>query len=190
MMIDPGTIAFDIDSVVADTMGLFLDIAREEFQINRIRYEDITSYTLDECIDMDPKIIAQIVTILQEGSYSVPLRPIEGAPEVLTRLSRSHAPILFVTARPYLGPIHDWLLKTLSIEPAAIQAFATGTYDGKADVLKDKGIGYFVEDRLETCYSLNEAGIIPILFRQPWNRKRHPFTEVGTWRELESLIKF
>jgi hypothetical protein len=47
-----------------------------------------------------------------------------------------------------------------------------------------------VEDRLETCFPLQEAGITPVLFRQPWNRKSHPFMEVGTWKELESLIEF
>ncbi|RLC33004.1 MAG: haloacid dehalogenase, partial [Deltaproteobacteria bacterium] len=30
----------------------------------------------------------------------------------------------------------------------------------------------------------------PVLFRQPWNREAHHFTEVNNWRELESLIEF
>ena len=40
-MIDPAAIAFDIDGVVADTMSLFLEIARDVHHINHIRYEDI-----------------------------------------------------------------------------------------------------------------------------------------------------
>jgi hypothetical protein len=56
--------------------------------------------------------------------------------------------------------------------------------------LTERNISCFVEDRLETCYPLREAGVTPILFRQPWNRKRHPFTEVGSWQELESMIRF
>ena len=59
-----------------------------------------------------------------------------------------------------------------------------------ADILSERNISYFVEDRLETCFPLQGAGITPILFKQPWNRKNHPFIEVGNWRELESLIKF
>ena len=35
--IDPASIAFDIDGVVADTMTLFLDIARDEYNIDWIR---------------------------------------------------------------------------------------------------------------------------------------------------------
>ena len=39
-MIHPASVAFDIDGVIADTMTLFLDIARDVFHINGIRYED------------------------------------------------------------------------------------------------------------------------------------------------------
>jgi len=45
-MINPASVAFDIDGVIADTMTLFLDIARDVFHINGIRYEDILSYNL------------------------------------------------------------------------------------------------------------------------------------------------
>ncbi len=51
-------------------------------------------------------------------------------------------------------------------------------------------ITHFVDDRLETCFLLKEAGITPILYKQPWNRNPHPFIEVGSWKELESLIDF
>lgn len=39
-MINPVSVAFDIDGVIADAMTLFLDIARDIFHINGIRYED------------------------------------------------------------------------------------------------------------------------------------------------------
>lgn len=52
------------------------------------------------------------------------------------------------------------------------------------------GINSFVEDRLDTCYLLQDAGIRPILFKQPWNRESHPFVEIRGWEELEGLINF
>jgi len=42
-MIHPASVAFDIDGVIDDTMTLFLDIARDVFHINGIRYEDSTT---------------------------------------------------------------------------------------------------------------------------------------------------
>ncbi|PQP35876.1 haloacid dehalogenase [Desulfobacteraceae bacterium SEEP-SAG9] len=189
-MIDPKALAFDVDGVFADTMTLFLDIAREEYDIRGIAYEDITCYSLEECVDIDTTVVEAILTRIVDGSYSDVLKPFQGAPEVITRMGGIHNPILFVTARPYQGPISDWIRNVLPLDSSSIEVVATGSFEGKADVLLNKNISYFVEDRLETCFSLESAGITPVVFKQPWNRKRHPFMEVGTWDELEALIKF
>ena len=189
-MIDPTSLAFDIDGVFADTMTLFLDIAREEFKINDVSYKDITCYILEECLDMDPDLIETILIRIMNGTHRPPLKPIDGATRVLTRLARIHRPILFVTARPYGEPIYKWIQSMLPLKDDSIEVVATGSFDAKIDVLSSRDISYFVEDRLETCYPLFEAGVTPILFKQPWNRKRHPFMEVGSWKELESLIEF
>lgn len=190
MKIDPASVAFDIDGVIADTMNLFLDIARSEYDIDWIRYQDITCYQLEDCLDLDINIIMAIFARIMDGDYTTPLKPIAGAPDVLARLGEQYNPLHFVTARPYLGPIDGWLKTVLALDPPSIEIVATGSFDGKVDVLAKRDITYFVEDRLETCFSLQNAGIVPVLFRQPWNRERHPFMEVGSWQELESLIEF
>jgi hypothetical protein len=96
--------------------------------------------------------------------------------------------VLFVTARPYCGPICQWLQDQLPLPPESIDIVTTGDFDAKAEILHQHGRSYFVEDRLETCYALERVGITPILFRQPWNRQPHPFMEVGSWRELAQLV--
>ena len=190
LKIDPAAVAFDIDSVFADTMSLFIDIAENQYQISGIRYEDLTTYNLAECIKTDPVILDSILGRILDGRYSAQLKPMDGAPEVIARLGTYHRPILFVTARPYPGPIDMWMKKTIPLDESAIEIITTGSYEGKVDVLLQKGISYFVEDRLETCFSLHEVGVTPIVFKQPWNRKAHPFPEVGDWKELESLFYF
>lgn len=45
-----------------------------------------------------------------------------------------------------------------------------------------------MEDRLETCYFLDEAAGTPIVFEQPWNRKLHPFQTVRRWDEISAMI--
>jgi len=189
-MIDPSSLAFDIDGVLADTMTLFLDIARKEYQIRGVKYEDITCYTLEECVDIDPVLIETILTRIMDGTHKASLKPMPGARNVLNRLGRLHTPILFVTARSIREPIYEWIQSVFSFDPDSIEVIATGSFDAKVDVLSSRDISYFVEDRLETCYPLFEAGVTPIIFKQPWNRKQHPFLEVDTWKELESLIKF
>lgn len=189
-MINSSSLAFDIDGVFADTMELFLDIARNKFGISGINYSDITCYNLEECLEIDTEILYKIGTRIIDGVDDSHLKPIAGATEVLTRLGQNGSKLLFVTARPYAEPIIEWILKHLPIEPDSFEVIPTGSFDGKTDVLLEKNISYFVEDRLETCFTLSEAGIIPILFSQPWNREKHPFCEVSSWSELESLIKF
>ena len=189
-MIDPGEVAFDVDGVIADTMTLFLDIAREEYQIEGIRAEDMTCYILEECLDLDPAIIYAILDRILSGNYSGTLQPIDGSPAVLTRIARHRNPLLFVTARTESQLIQEWLQQVLALDQESIQVVATGTFDGKAAVLLEHGVRYFVEDRLETCFELKNVGIEPVLFSQPWNRQKHPFIEVQSWKELENLFVF
>nr|MBL0717275.1 haloacid dehalogenase [Desulfobacterales bacterium] len=56
-MIDPNRIAFDIDGVLADIASRFLEIASERYNIKGISYNDITSYELENCLNIDIKIV-------------------------------------------------------------------------------------------------------------------------------------
>lgn len=186
--ISPDSIAFDIDGVVANTMELFIEIARREHDVDWVKYEDITSYSLMECLDLKPEIIIDVARRLLDGSYSMTLNPIPGAADALGRLGSRH-PLLMVTARPSIGPIGQWMENLLSPYGVTAEIIPTGDFEAKIDVLLDRNISHFVEDRLETCFLLEQAGITPILFKQPWNRRPHTFIEVSAWEELAGLIE-
>ncbi len=186
-MIQPTQLGFDIDGVVANTMQLFLDIAWQVYGLNHVQLTDMTSYNLEQCLDMDPEIIRGITDRIISGDYHCRLWPIEGASGVLERLA-SYGPIHMVTARPELGPIEEWMAQQLPGHSRELHMVATGGFEEKADVLRHLNIHYFVEDRLDTCYLLKEQGIHAVLFAQPWNRQQHPFVEVNGWSELEMLI--
>jgi 5'(3')-deoxyribonucleotidase len=186
-MIDPRKIGFDIDGVVANTMQLFLDILLGVYGINHITLDDITRYELEACLDVDPQIISAINQSINEGSYAGRLEPMAGAVRVIKRLM-AYGPIRLVTARPYPGPMVPWVEEIFPGGGYPVQITAAGGFDNKADILKAENIDYFVEDRLETCFLLQNHDITPILFVQPWNRRPHPFREVGDWTQLERLI--
>ncbi len=187
--IQPDSIAFDIDGVVADTMSLFLEIARDRFRITGISKEDITTYMLAECLPIPETVIDAIVEELLDMSHWAPLKPIQGSVAVLSRMAEAGAGLTFVTARPDGRLIGEWLRAHIPVAPERIKVFATGSFSAKTEVLLSAGKSWFVEDRLETCFALNEAGIRPIVFRQPWNRSPHPFLEVGSWEELSECVK-
>ena len=189
MMIDPRKIGFDIDGVVANTMQLFLDILLDVYGINHVTLDDITRYDLQACLDVDPQIITAINQSINEGTYAGRLEPMEGAAGVLERLI-AYGPIRLVTARPCPGPIGPWMAREFSLNGCPVKITATGGFDNKTEVLKAEEIDFFVEDRLETCFLLQDHDITPILFAQPWNRRPHPFREVADWKQLENLINW
>ncbi len=188
--IDPASIAFDVDGVIADTMALFLEIARDEFGVHGVRYEDITCYNVADCVDMDPEVVDRILLRILDGSYTHTLRPLPGASGVLGKLARRVDSLLLVTARPQVGPVDGWVRALLCDQAAAVEIVATGSFEAKTEVLLGRGVTHFVEDRLETCLALAEAGIHPVLFAQPWNRRPHSFVEVSSWDDLDALIQW
>jgi uncharacterized protein len=186
--IPPAAVAFDIDGVIADTMTLFLDIAREDYAIEGIRLSDITSYDLHQCLDIDAGILTEISNKIVDGAYRVPLKTMPDAARILLRLADCHSPVLFVTARPYPGPICEWISANLGLSDRQVEVVTTGSFESKAAVLLDRNISYFVEDRLETCFILQKVGVTPVVFQQPWNRQPHQFIEVDSWPALGALI--
>ncbi len=187
--IKPNDIAFDIDGVVADTMSSFIYVAKKQFGINAIRKEQITSYWLEECLDLPEKTIKAIINRILEDPFRTKLKPIEGAVETLTRLT-SFGPVHFVTARPVKDPIEKWLKTVLRKVPShKIIVHATGQHDIKPRVIKKLGKTFFLEDHLETCKAIFDAGLKPIVFDQPWNQGEPPFVRIKSWIELNMLLE-
>lgn len=189
-MIDPAALAFDIDGVIADTMHLFLDILKDHYHIQTVRYEDITCYRLDHCLDLDEDVLEGAVARILDGGYRSTLKPVPGAGEVLKRIGASTGRILMVTARPEPGPIESWMNRLLDGQHQRARIIATGSFEAKTDVLLENDIKWFVEDRLETCHLLKAAGIEPVVFGQPWNQDPHDYLQVKSWPELEQRIAF
>ena len=187
--IPPAEIAFDIDGVFANTFYVFVDRARREYGYQFL-YEDVTEYEFWKVINIDEHVGETIIQSLIDFPIKNGIRPIEGAVEILTKLS-SAGPLLFVTARPERAPIMEWIQQQLPmVERDLIRIEATNTHREKVPVLKKNRIKYFVEDRLETCYLLEKASIVPIVFDQPWNRKPHHFPMVRGWVEISAMIEW
>ncbi|MBN1276062.1 MAG: haloacid dehalogenase [Deltaproteobacteria bacterium] len=182
-------LAFDIDGVFADTFRSFVEIARNEYGI-KIEYETITEYEFWKYMDFDADIFHKIIGRILDYPIEVGIMPINGAIEVLTRLVNL-GPLLFVTARPEKDAILRWILLHLKLEDMdAIRLESTGTHEEKLPVLMKYGVRYFIEDRLETCYLLEQGSVVPIVFDQPWNRKPHPFKTVKNWDEVSDMIEW
>jgi uncharacterized HAD superfamily protein len=185
----PWEIAFDIDGVFADTFHTFVERANSAYGY-AIDYQDITEYEFARVIEIEPEVSDKILRSLLDFPLESGIRPLEGAVEVLTRLAAA-APLLFVTARSEKTGILEWVRHHLpEVDMELIGLEATHTHEAKLPVLLGRNVKYFVEDCLETCYLLEASSITPIVFRQPWNRKHHPFAAVNSWAEISAMIKW
>lgn len=188
--VQPSRLAFDIDGVVADTMSVFLDLARDRYGLTHLTREHLSSYNLYRCLDIDKEILDEILCLTLDDEHTRIIPPEPGAPEVLTELAEL-APLRFVTARIWPESIIAWLYDTLpEVAPDRIQVIATGDPDAKSKILRELDVGYFIDDRFETCELLARDGISPFLFDQPWNRFPAPvgFPRVENWNQIRRLI--
>lgn len=185
--IHPTILGFDFDGVIADTAEAFIRLCCEEYGHCSIRLEDITDFEVDRCLGIEPEVVQEVFMRILLNSIEAGLQPMPGAVEVLRELT-SHGRITLVTARPEPEPVVQWLDWALPTRVAAnINVVAMGAHDDKPRYIKEHGLQYFIDDRAETCRQLQEAGINPIVFAQPWNHGRHSFDTVRCWQEIRSL---
>ena len=190
-MIYPEKIAFDIDGVFIDVMSLFIKIAEKDYNIKGIKLEDITDYMLEDCLDIDAKVVNEIIEKIIDKKHDFEIEAIESSAEILKKIGMAGGHLLFITARHKIGHVREWIENQLSpFDPDKIEIIATGSFEAKAELLINKNKKYFLEDRVETCFDLHKAGITPVLYKQPWNRKAHPFIEISSWKELDDLVNY
>lgn len=185
--IHPARLGFDFDGVVADTAEAFIRLCCEEYGHCSIRLEDITEFEVERCLDMDPAIVEAVFTRILLNSVEVGLRPMEGAVQVLSELTNL-APVTVITARPCQQPVRDWLDAVMPAPVSGrIAVVAMGAHDDKVRHIRRHSLDAFIDDRAETCFQLDAAGITPIIFSQPWNQGRHGFPSVASWTEIRAL---
>ena len=184
----PGRVAFDIDGVFGNIMELFIRLARDLYDIDSIRYEDLTEYYLYDCLPIEREVIDLIIEKVLDYPYALEMHPIDHSVRVLTEYAEKH-PLVFITARKKLEPIRDWVTRTLSqVDPQNIQVISSREHHLKLGILKDLGIPYYVDDHLDTCRLLSENRITPIVFDQPWNKGRHEYHRVADWQEIGKIL--
>ena len=138
---------------------------------------------------MAPRIVDDIFKRLLVDPITWGLKLVPKAKMVLGRIAKEGS-VNMVTARPDKAPIYKWLAANLGSEIAAkINLIAMGDHDGKGKFIKDLGLNYFIDDRLETCQNLVKNDINAIVYNQPWNQG-HNLPKVHDWQEIEELITF
>lgn len=189
MNIPPEQIGFDFDGVIADIGEAFLRLACKDYNYCSLSLDQITSFKVETCTAIPEAIVQTIFSNILEDSLATGLLPIPGAMNALTGLAQ-HGNVTIITARSLAGPVSDWLEKYLT-PPVCdkINLIAMSDHNDKVRFIKEQNLRYFVDDRAETCAQVAEAGLVPLLYRQPWNKSWNGYASVESWREIENLIQ-
>jgi len=188
LKIAPGEIGFDFDGVIADIAEAFLRIACEEHGYCSYTANDITSFQVEECLDMPLPLVEGIFNDILRDSLGAGLKPMPGMVQVIEKMTEQ-ADVTIITARPQWQPVADWLDNFLPAGALSrINLIAMGDHDGKLNYIREEGLRFFVDDRTRTCEMLFNADITPVVFSQPWNRNRHSFHAVESWQEIRALV--
>jgi uncharacterized protein len=188
--IAPGEIGFDFDGVIADIAEAFLRVACEKYNYCSFTAEDITSFQVEECLDMPLPLVEEIFNEILMDSLATGLKPMPGMIHVINELA-GLAPVTIITARPQPRPVADWLDNFFPARTCRkINLIAMGDHDGKTSYIREEGLKYFVDDRTQTCRLLQDAEITPLVFSQPWNRNKHTFHSVESWQEIRAMLEY
>ena len=133
--INPQSIAFDIDGVFIDVMSLFIEIAEKDYNIRNIKLEDITGYMLEECLNIDAELVNEIIDKIIDHKHDYEIQAIDSSAEILRKIAATSGEILFITARPRIGHIKEWIAEQL--------------YPFDADKIESE-LGWKAEENFET----------------------------------------
>ena len=188
MKILPEHLGFDFDGVIADIGEAFLRLACNDHGYCGYNLEDICDFHVERCTKIPEEVVSRIFLDILEDSLATGLTPMPEAIATLEEMSTTFTPTI-ITARTLEKPVIRWFQHYLSAEASAkIDIVAMEDHDNKVAFLKQKKISYFIDDRGETCRQVAEAGLSPILFRQPWNRNYTNFFTVHNWQDIRKLL--
>ncbi|HLD29330.1 MAG TPA: hypothetical protein VJC03_03225, partial [bacterium] len=158
-------VGIDIDGVLADTAGFFLDRVHQ-YLGKRFHMESVTEYFFEDCLDLTVKEVEEVWRrMTEEGKWEkIPL--IKGVKESILPI-QSKFPLHIITARPQVteGATKIWLEKH-GIRYASL-IFAN--LDTKVDFLKKYNLQltHFIEDRWDFALEFSGHGIEVLLLDQP-----------------------
>ena len=190
-------IAVDIDGVIVDFVGSFLDFCNFRLGTNH-RYEECTRHNFPKVLGLDQKVAANLLSDY-EDVYDVVNAPIiEEARVALTTLDDRYQLVSITSRRPrFEKTTREFFIHHFPfIEPF----FANGhsnPYSGGPDRVSKSRMAErlealcLIEDSEDELMSWDSDSVQPICYAQPWNAciaETHPHILRATWPELTEYL--
>lgn len=192
-------IAFDCDDVIVATGSLLVGYYNALHGTN-VQPEEFYSKDYEHVWQAGPEVaVRDLFAYLLTDDYA-DLPPMDGAVEVLRELTKNFT-LYIVTGRPDAteAATKKWVEKYLPgvFEDVIFTNFfklsdSKGALRTKADVCKELGAQYLVDDHLHHIQNVSEQGITGLLFGDlPWEQPAvlPPLAaKIKDWKELQSYF--
>lgn len=189
-------IAVDLDEVLADFIGTFLDYYNELYQSTH-RKEDFVSYHLEETIGGTKEdMVRKILAFYAHDRFRL-VEPVAGATEAVAHLAKTTR-LIIVTARPkqFSRETEVWVEthfpKTFSDIFYTYNPHSRLGLGSKAEVCQQIGARALVDDAFENSLDFVNHPTKFLLFTQPWNiafTTPGSMQRVNSWDEVRNVVE-
>lgn len=180
------TIGIDIDDTITDTFYHLMPAVAEYFnkdieylKENKISYTSLTPKMKEKELEFARKYFDKLI----------PLTPIKPhAAEYIRKIKKLGHKIIIITARNslfYKDPYKtsSEYLKSHNVEFDELIC----TFD-KAGICKEQNVNIFIDDSINQCNKVKDAGIKPLLFASPINEHNQEHHKVYSWEDVYNYI--
>ncbi|MBI3889351.1 hypothetical protein HY312_02130 [Candidatus Saccharibacteria bacterium] len=194
------TITIDIDDVLADQAEAFISYSNKTWGTN-LSIDDYTEHWVDLWkVDLI-EIEARAHQYHESGTMGTFTHKSEALP-VLKKLKESYRLVIVTSRRTRVkDETLDWIDKNFAgifDEVHFAGFFDSATKDRwkltKADIVKELGAEYLIDDQLKHCFATASVGIETVLFGDyTWNRVQDALpasvTRCKTWEEVGAYFE-
>jgi len=180
-------IGIDIDEVIVEFLDSFLEFYNSKHNKN-FKKEDFKSYIFEETLGGTHE---DSVNLIKEFSYSEDPKLVEDALEVINQLAKGHELIVLTARHPMFKEKTTHLLKK-HFGDIFLEILYTGEAFEKqgvtkADLCKNLGVNFIIEDNKLFSFECAQKGIRFFLLDKPWNQNHEEhenIIRVNNWREI------
>ena len=185
------TIGIDIDSVIADSIELFIPYLNKRFNRN-LALKDIVHYEFEKCYGVSQEEVLEVFKELTRNNLWDKIKPLDYAEIFLEELSKFFS-IIIVTSRPekHMRQMTARWLEKHKFKYDALLFMNEG--DGDKYITGKKNnyhFDLFIEDCLEFALKILEYKIPVLIYDYPWNQCSDPrLIRVANLKEALENIK-
>ena len=186
-------IAIDIDEVVVKFVERYLEVAKSR-GYKSVLYEDVFTYNLWKVLEMEKKVMFDIMEEYNLMGYYKDVIFVEGAQKGV-RFLRDNYDIYFITSRPksISKVTRDLIFNEFGVlgDRVIFSGDVLGGAKNKDEICRELGIKVIIEDSEDESLGYAKNGLRVLLLDKPWNQsvKHENVCRCRDWGEILERVE-